>query len=689
MVVMLRRLLLILPAAALLVHGDEGMWLFNQFPKELVKKRYGFEVTDAFLDHLRGASMRLSDGGSGSFVSPRGLLFTNHHVGSECIQKLSSAGHNYMANGFFAATEADEKQCSDLELDVLLKIDDVTARVTGGIPAGAAPAEVNRQRKAAMTRIEKDCAASNGNRCDVVTLYSGGQYHLYQYKKYTDVRLVFAPEADIAAFGGDPDNFTYPRYCLDFSLFRAYENGRPVEPKHYFRWSKRGVREGDLVFVPGNPGTTGRLATMAQLEFYRDVAYPLVHRRLASLVRTLEEFGAEDLENARVARDNLLSQQNSYKAYAGFLDGLRDRKLMEQKRQEETRLRAAVANDPKLRETYARTWEELAAAYQGYERFYKQYWLLETAAARGSDLLNLARDVIRYAEEKTKPNEERLRTFVDSALPSLEQEMYSEAPLAPAMEIAVLTDYFRFLRSELGPADPTVAELLGRRTPEVAAREYVSSSKLKDVAVRKRLAGDVAAVRATTDGMIRLARILDGPARKYRKMYEDQVEAAQTTGAAKIARARFALTGVSEYPDATFTLRLAYGRVAGYRDAAGQAVPFATVFDGVFRRATGKEPYKLPPSWIKARSRLDLKTPFNFVDTSDTHGGNSGSPTLNTEGEIVGILFDGNIESLPNRFVYTEERARSVHVSTLAILEALEKIYRAGRLVAELGMASR
>ena len=665
------------------LRADEGLWLFEAFPKQRLAAKYGIQLSDEFLDRLRLASLRV--GASGSFVSPDGLIFTNHHVALDCLQKLSTAEQNYVVNGFWAASQADEKPCPDLEANQLVRIQDVTDRVTAAVRPDASDAEALRQRLAEIARIEKECASATGNRCDVVTLYSGGRYHLYEYKKYTDLRMVFAPETDIGFFGGDPDNFTYPRYCLDIAFLRAYENGRPARTPHYLSFSREGVKDGEVIFVSGNPGTTGRLMTVAQLEFMRDHYYPLIHRRLASLIRTLEKYSAQSKENERVAHDNLFSQQNSYKAYTGFLAGLRNPKIMELKRAEERKLRDAVEADADRRARFGGAWDAVAGAYQKFRDYYKSYWLLESSPHRGTDLLRIARDVLRLSEERLKPNDQRLREYRDSALPSLEQQLYSPAPITDSMEAAVLADYFEFLRSELGAEDAVVKAILNGRSAQQAAQEYVSTSRLKDVAERKRLAGDAEAVRRSEDGMLRLARILDGPARQLRKRYEDEVEAVLNSSAAKIAQARFAIFGQEAYPDATFTLRLTYGAVRGYKDRKGRWVPYATTFDGLYKRATGKPPYRLPKRWLEARSRLNLKTPFNFVSTADTHGGNSGSPTVNARGEIVGILFDGNIESLPNRFVYTEEQARSVHVATQGIIEALDKVYGAHRLLAELG----
>jgi Peptidase S46 len=675
-------MLFVAALAAVACRADEGMWLVNQFPTEAVRKRYGVAVTGAFLDHVQLSSVRFNNGGSGSFISPQGLLFTNHHVGRDCIQKLSTAQHDYVADGFYAASLTDEQKCPDLEVNVLLKIEEVTARVKEGEKPGDDTATVNQARKAAMARIEKECAAAGGNRCDVVSLYSGGRYDLYQYKKYTDVRLVFAPEEAVAAFGGDPDNFNYPRYCLDFSLFRAYENERPAASRDYLRWSKTGVKDGELTFVSGNPGATGRLLTMAQLEYSRDVSYPLLYERLASMIQALQAYSASSAENKRVAGAGLGSAQNSYKAYTGFLAGLRDPQLMARKRDEEQTLRAAVAADPEKRARFGKVWDEVAASYRAFQPDYKEYSL---TAPMFSQLFAIARNVLRLPEEMQKPGDQRLREYRDTALPSLEQELYSSAPITDSLEIAVLAENFRFMRQQLGPDHDLVKKVLDGKTPEQAAGLYVTTSKLKDVSERKRLAGDLDAVRKSADGMIRLARLLDPRNRELRKRYEDTVEATLGASASQIAQARFATQGAGAYPDATFTFRIEYGPVKGYV-LNGKKISYATTFFGLYERATGVDPFKLPPSWEHAKSSIKLSTPFNFVTTVDSHGGNSGSPTIDSKGELVGILFDGNIESLPNRFVYTDQVSRSVHVASQGIIEALRKVYRTDRLLKEIGM---
>lgn len=674
--------LLVLAVAA---SADEGLWLFNQRPKARIEKKFGFQLTDSFLDRLRSASVRMNNGGSGSFVSPSGLIFTNHHVAMDCIQKVSSAQHDYMNQGFYAPTPAAEKACPDLEVNVLMEITDVTPKVKQEITPGLSLAAANDKRKAAMTAIEKECGDRTGDRCDVVTLYSGGLYHLYRYKKYTDVRLVFAPEIAIAAFGGDPDNFTYPRYCLDFAFLRAYEKGKPAATPNHLAWSKTGARDGELTFVSGHPGTTGRLATMSELEFSRDVSYPMVLRYLQSIIDTLLSYSKENSENKRIAQENLGSQQNSFKAFSGFYRGLKDPELIARKRDEEQGLLAALAARPEARAQLQSTWKEVDAAYAELRSFYVRYYLLERLPARGSELFTLARHIYRYGREKQKPDSKRLREYVEPALPSLEQSMYSTAPLYESMEVAALANYLGFLEKEFGPSDPLVQKLLSGKTAREAAAEYVNTSKLKEITQRKRLANDPQAAAATDDGMIRLVRAIDDEALRLRQRYQDNVEAVITNSAARIAAARFAVYGTDDYPDATFTLRFSYGPVRGYVNEKGEKIPWATNFAGLYRRATGVDPFALPPSWIKNRKRLKLSTPFNFVTTNDTHGGNSGSPTVNTKGEVTGILFDGNIEGLPNRFVFRDTRERSVHVASQGIVEALRAIYGARELLAELG----
>jgi hypothetical protein len=675
-----------LALVCLSARADEGMWLYNKFPKDQVKQKYGFQVTDEFLNHLRLSSLRM--GASGSFVSPHGLIFTNHHVASGCIQKVSSAEHNYMADGFFAATEAQEIKCPDTEVSVLLNIKDVTSDVQGAMKAPAGTPAADQQRRAAIAKIEKDCNTSTGNQCEVVTLYSGALYDLYQYKKYTDIRLVFAPEEAYAFFGGDPDNFRYPRYDLDITFMRAYENNKPASTPNYLKWSHDGIKEGELAFVSGNPATTDRFITYSHMEFLRDVRYPIVIRYLNAAIKTLDEYGGRSAENHRVARDKLFGAANSLKAYTDEYRGLQDPKLFAAKRASEQKLRLAIERDPKLRQQTGDSFDRIAAAYKKWTPDEKAYFILE-GGPRYSDLFRIARTLVRLVEEKTKPNGERLREFQDAALPSLESRLYSTAPISDSLEVAVLANYLRFLERELGASNPTVRAVLAGLTPERAAEQYVSTSKLKEVAERKRLAAGAAAVQSSKDGMIRLALLLDPPARQVRKVREDELDAVERAAATKIAQARFAAFGANEYPDATGTLRLSFGAVKGYQDSAGKQIRYYTDFAGMYGHATGQDPFRLPDRVLKAKGALNLATPLNFVSTCDIIGGNSGSPTVNQKGEVIGILFDSNLEAMPNRFVYSEVAGRAVHVAVPGIIEALQKIYGANRIVTELGFPAK
>lgn len=666
--------------------ADEGMWLYNAAPKDKIKAKYGFEVTEQWLDHVRLSSVRFNNGGSGSFVSPDGLTFTNHHVGAGCVQQLSTEGHDYIKTGFYAKTRTEEGRCPNLELNQLVGIEDVTAKINAGVKPEMSTAEIGAAQRAAMSQVEKDCATSTGLRCDVVIFYSGQVYNLYKYKKYTDVRLVFAPEFDIAFFGGDPDNFTYPRYDLDITFFRVYENGKPAHLDNYLKWAPAGVRDGDLVFVSGHPGNTGRLLTMAQLEFLRDFQYPAALKIYARRIALLEQFGKQSEENARIAKEELFSFQNSQKAITGYQSGLLDKAIMDQRAADEAKLRAAFKADPK-KTGVADPWEEIAQAIKIQQDIFPNLSYLERMRAFPSRLAMFARTLVRAADEKPKPNPDRMREFRDSALPSLEQQLFSTEPIYKNLEKTLLADGLAEMKASLGANNPEVEKVLQGKTPADVAKDVIEHTKLDDVAVRKQLyEGGKTAIDRSTDSLIVLMRSIDPEARAARKDFEDKVDSVVRRDGGAIAKARFAQSGFTQPPDATFTLRLSYGVVKGYAEN-GKAIPFATNLGGAYEHAAehgSQPPYNLPESWIRAKDKLNLKTPFNFVSTADIIGGNSGSPTINLKGEVVGIIFDGNIESNPWNFAYSDQQGRAVSVDSRGIEEVLRTIYGARALEDEL-----
>ncbi len=685
---MKRSLALLLACAFLcsnLAVADEGMWLYNAPPKDKIKTKYGFELTQQWLDHVRLSSVRFNNGGSGSFVSPDGLTFTNHHVGAACVQQLSTEGHDYIKKGFYAKTQAEEAKCPNLELNELVGIEDVTDKINAGVKPGMSAAETGQAQRAAMSQVEKDCSTSTGLRCDVVIFYSGQVYNLYKYKKYTDVRLVFAPEFDIAFFGGDPDNFTYPRFDLDITFFRVYENGKPAHLDNYLKWSPTGVKEDDLIFVSGHPGNTGRLLTMTQLEFMRDVQYPAALKFLARRIDLLQSFSKESEENARIAKEEIFGLQNSQKALTGYQSGLLDKPIMDQKASDEVKLRASFKADPK-NAAAADPWEEIAQAIKTQKSIYSDLTYLERL--RGFPRLpQLARTLVRAAAEKPKSNPNRLREFRDSALPSLEQQLFSTEPVYKNLEAVTLADALHEMQEVLGQDNPSVQKILRGKTPAEAAKDLISNTKLDDVAVRKQLyEGGSAAIDASTDPLVEVMRAIDPEARATRKAYEDKVESVVRRDGASIAKARFAESGFTQPPDATFTLRLSYGQVKGYQEN-GKVIPFATIMGGAYEHAAehnNQPPYILPESWMNSKGKLNLKTPLNFVSTADIIGGNSGSPTVNQKGEVVGIIFDGNIQSLAWNFAYSDVQGRAVSVDSRGIQEALRNIYGATALADEL-----
>lgn len=683
----LNRLFSLVSAFALLLplKADEGMWLYNNPPRQALKDKYGFDLTDEWLEHLQKSSVRFNSGGSGSFVSEDGLALSNHHVGADALQKVSTAEKNLLRDGFYARTPAEEIKCVDLELNVLQSIEDVTAQVNAAVPADASPAEAFKARRKVTSQIEKESLDKTGLRSNVIMLYQGGAYHLYRFKRYTDVRLVFAPEQQIAFYGGDPDNFEFPRYDLDICLFRVYENGQPIKVSHYLKWSKAGAAEGELTFVSGHPGRTDRLLTTTEVDYLRDVQFPYTLARLKRLETLLIAWGARSEENARRARDDLFGAQNSRKARDGGLAGLQDPVLIRKKTDAEQQFRTRLALNGEFAEA-STAYDKIAAAQAVIRQHALRLRLLEGEHGFAGESFALARTLLRAGEERPKPNGERFKEFTDSEKQSFELQLFSDKPIFEDYETLRLADSLTFLAEQLGYNDPLVQSVLAGRSPRTRAAELIRTTKVRDVAFRNKLyEGGAAAVTAAKDPMIELARLVDPEARELRKLIEAQDEAKQQAHAA-IARARFKLEGTGKYPDATFTLRLSFGPVAGYEED-GKKVPALTTFAGLYQRSAemnNKPPFDLPARWLKKKDALNLTTPFNFVSTADIIGGNSGSPVVNRAGEFVGIIFDGNLQSLVLDFAYDDVQARALSVHSSAILEALNKVYGVKDLAREL-----
>jgi len=667
--------------------ADEGMWTFNNVPRADIKKKYGFEITDAWLKKVQLASVRFNNGGSGSFVSPNGLVLTNYHIVEDIVNEVSTPEKDLAKEGFLAKTRAEEIKAPSLELNVLMSIEDVTSRVNGAVKSGSTDAEAFAARRAEIAAIEGESTKNTGLRSDVVTLYQGGQYNLYRYKKYTDVRLVFVPEFQAAFFGGDPDNFNFPRFNIDMALVRIYENDQPVHPENYFKWSTAGAKEGSLVFVTGNPGSTSRLDTVAHLQELRDNSIPIILRLLERRETMLKKYMSKGEEETRRAQNELNSVQNSLKVYRGQLAGLKDNTLIARKTKEEAELRKSIAANPERQKAYGDAWDAIAKAHQNYPSYIRDRRIFEQAGGFNTTLFTFARTLVRLADENAKPNAERLPEFTDARRASLELGLYSPAPIYSDFEKLKLADSLGFMVELLGADNSLVKQVLDGKTPEARANVLIDGTKLADVEYRKELAkGGKEAIAASTDPMIVVARTIDAKAREARKRYESELTGVERTNYGKIARALFETEGTKLYPDATFTLRLSYGAVQGYTENGKKIAPFTTL-GGLYSRADSFKqefPYNLPPRWLEKKASLDLNTPFNFVSTNDIIGGNSGSPTINQNGELVGLIFDGNIQSLVGDFIYDESVNRAISVDSRGMLEVLKKVFGANDIVAEL-----
>src|SRR5579862_8871524 len=652
------------------------MWTFDNFPSKAVKAKYGVDIDQAWLDNVRGASVRLSSGSSASVVTNDGLVLTNHHCVRDCAQNLSTAKVDYVKEGFSTASREDEKLCPGMQAEILSTISDVTARVSGAA-AGKTGQDFVKARDAAIAAIEKDY------RCQVITLYQGGQYKLYTYRKYSDVRLVFAPEQVMAFFGGDPDNFNFPRYDLDCSFVRLYENGKPAATPAHLKWSTAAPKAGDPVFISGNPGSTQRLLTAEQLETIRDVSLPDTLLLLSELRGRLIRFGEESAEHARISNADLFGVENSFKALHGQEEALVDPALLTAKRKFDADLRAKVMKDKKLSAEIGDPWTDTAKVQADRRALYQPYTYMEARAGLLSSLFSYGRAIVRAAQEKAKANGERLPEYTDSRLALLEKRVLDDEPVYPELEQAKLEYWLTKLREHLTADAPGTKTFLGKDSPEALAAR-LSQSKLANAAYRKQLwDGGLAAVNTSDDAMIRFVLATDGASRAVRKDYENRVSGPSDRAAEKIAKARFAVYGTGTYPDATFSLRLSYGQVEGWNENGAQVAPF-TYYRGLWERATGQDPFALAPRWVNAQSKVNLDTVFDFSTDNDIIGGNSGSPAIDAKGEVIGAVFDGNIHSLGGNFGFDDTQNRGVVVSTAAITEALDKVYGAHAMVAEL-----
>jgi hypothetical protein len=675
-------LLLAACTASLSAMANEGMWTFDNFPSTAVRQGFGANITPAWLDHVRLSTLRLTNC-TASFVSREGLILTNHHCIESCLAELSSKEKSLLEQGFQASARKEEQRCPAQHADVLVGTENITDAVLKA-DSGLSDAAANTARKKLLTSLEQACeqasarAKSGKLECQSVRLYQGGQYFLYKYKRYSDLRLVFAPEADIAAFGGDPDNFQFPRWSLDFSILRAYEDNKPAQTPNYLQMDFAGPGAGQLVFVSGDPGTTERLQTRSQLEFDRDVSLPVALLRASELRGRYIQFGKNNVGDERITLAPLNSLQNGIKVRRKELDALNDDALLEEKSKAEQALRAVAGisgSDP---------WQEIAAALSRERVLYLPYIFIENAAGFSSALFRNARLLLRLADERSKPNNERLREFTDAELPRMQHDLYAQVPVYPEFEQMTLSFSLERMREWLGPDHPVVRRLMSKESPDALATRLIAETQLNDANFRRRLwQGGKTAVGASHDPMIELARSIDVEARAIRRQYEDEVEAPIARAAQKIAAARFKAYGANTYPDATFTPRLNYGTVEGWVENGASVPPF-THLERAFERATGTTPFKIPDSWLRVKAQLDLSTPFCISTSNDIVGGNSGSPLIDADGKIVGLMFDGNIYSIAGRYWFKPENNRAIAVHPAIIREALEKVYGAKELLTEL-----
>jgi hypothetical protein len=671
-------------SCAMPARADEGLWTFDNFPSAKVEQAYGVKIDKAWLDHLQAATVRLTTGCSGSVVSKAGLVLTNHHCVVECVQALSSAASDHMKNGFLTASRAEERKCPGMQAEILVSVTDITSSVNAAT-AGKTGGDFVAARDATAARAEDAvCGGDPRYRCQMVSLYRGGAYQIYKHRRYADVRLAFAPEFSTAFFGGDPDNFNFPRFNLDMAFVRLYEDGIAVVSPNHLAWKPRAPRPGEPVFVAGSPGTTERLMTVAQLETQRDLAIPLAQLQRSELRGRLIAFSHQDAEARRLVTDPLFGTENAFKVNRGRQAILNSRAFLDSKRADEAALRAKVAADPALAAQVGDPWREIEVAQAAYAQHHVRLRQLETYAGSNSDLFNYARILVRAAQERARPSAERLPEYSDAKLALLEKEVLDPRPVEPRLEAIYLEFWLSKTREYLTADDPATRLLLGSESPEDLAAKLATTSILGDAAARKALwDGGLDAIAASGDPMIHMAWRIDPAARAVRRAWESEVTGPVAAASERIALARFAAYGQAVYPDATSSLRLSYGTVAGWT-YQGVTVPPTTTIAGLYNRATGAEPYALPTRWAAAKARLDQKAVLNFVTTNDIIGGNSGSPVVSATGELLGAAFDGNIHSLGGVYGYDGAVNRTVVVSTVAATEALRKVYGRADLVKEL-----
>lgn len=665
--------------------ADEGMWTLDNFPAAAVQEKYGVNITDEWLDTVRRSVARLDSGCSASFVSPEGMVLTNHHCAMRCISQNSSADNDLEANGFLAANRDEEIACPTDRLSVLIDTVDITDKVAAATD-GMDELEAAAARRKTLARLVEECEATSELKCEDVTLYRGGQYWLYRYERYEDVRLVFAPETDIAAFGGDPDNFNFPRWCLDMAILRVYEDGKPLATPYHLDWRQEGLSPGDAMFVAGRPGSTQRLLTVDDLKFLRDVSFPAWLRRVAELRGRYIQYATSSDEAFRITRAPLQSIENGIKVVSRRLDALHDDDMLAHKLAVEADLKKRIASDPTLAAMVGSAWDDIANANEDYLAFREDYLFIEAGAAFSSDLFGMAKRIVRVVTERDKANEDRLRGYTDAEMPRLRQLTLADRPIYPELEILKLSWSLDKMREYLGPDSLFVHQILGKDTPETVARRLIEGTELFDPATREALwNADRKKLEASDDPMMRLALAIDADARILRQRYEDDLESVTDKAYEKIAAARFKIYGTDEYPDATFTLRVTYGTHTGWQEKGADVRP-ATTLGEIYPRVTGSEPFRLPASWSGASDSLPDETKFNFVGTTDIIGGNSGSPVIDKDGQLVGLVFDGNIHSIGGAYWFNNALNRTVAVHPDIMLRALGAIYGADHIVDELTM---